>query len=335
MDTEKLTELEIDRNPQVGAPDYFEVGGAFTAGHPAAPEIIAGLTASQALASSQYFYDARGSRLFEMITALPEYYLTRTERTIFATHAAEIAAAVGKGVTLIDLGAGNCEKAKSLFHGIRPVQYVAVDISIDFLRHALGRLQIAFPAIEMLAVGANVYPAPDLPDTVRRRRRLFFYPGSSIGNFTPDEARLFLTRIREQCGHDGGLLIGIDLVKSEAILNPAYDDASGVTAAFNLNLLHHLNRIIGSDFSVRDWRHRAFFNAARSRIEMYLEARHQVRVAWPEGGRLFAGGECIHTENSYKYALKDFEQLLLQAGFGRVRAWTDRKQWFAVCHATV
>ncbi len=187
----------------------------------------------------------------------------------------------------------------------------------------------------MLALGTNIYPALDLPNGVRRQRRLFFYPGSSIGNFTPEEASLFLTRIREQCGQDGGLLIGIDLVKPEAILNPAYDDASGVTAAFNLNLLHHLNRIIGSNFSAGDWRHRAFFNAALSRIEMHLEARRQLRVAWVGGGRLFAGGESIHTENSYKYALKDFENLLMQAGFKRTRAWTDQKQWFAVCHATV
>jgi len=334
MDSENFSPVEVDRDPRTGLA-YGWTERTSAADGPARQEIIAGLTTPQASVPSQYFYDARGSRLFEMITSLPEYYLTRTEQEIFAEHDLEISGAVGTGVALIDLGAGNCGKAQNLFRSVKPIQYVAVDISIDFLRNALGHLQIAFPDIEMLAVGANIYPAPDLPDTVRRHRRLFFYPGSSIGNFTSEEVHVFLTRIREQCGQSGGLLIGIDLVKSETILNPAYDDASGVTAAFNLNLLRHLNRIIGSNFSAGDWRHRAFFNAALSRIEMHLEARHQVRVAWPGGGRLFAGGESIHTENSYKYALKDFENLLIQAGFRRTRAWTDQKQWFAVCHATV
>ena len=335
MDSEKFSVAEVDCNPRAGAAFGRTEERTSAAADSARHEIVAGLTAPQAFVSSQYFYDARGSRLFEMITALPEYYLTRTERTIFAEHALEISAAVGTGVTLIDLGAGNCGKAQNLFRSLKPAQYVAIDISIDFLRQALKHLQMAYPEIEMLAVGANVYPAPDLPNGVRRQHRLFFYPGSSIGNFTPEEAHLFLTGIRAQCGEDGGLLIGVDLVKSEAILIPAYDDVSGVTAAFNFNLLQHLNRIIGSNFSARDWQHRAFFNAALARIEMHLEARRLVCVAWPGGGRQFAGGESIHTENSYKYALHDFENMLMQAGFKRTRSWTDEKQWFAVCHATV
>ena len=332
MDNEKFSAVEIDRNSRVD-PAYEGMERASAADDPVRPEIIAGLTAPQAAVASKYFYDARGSRLFEMITALPEYYLTRTERAIFSGYAEAIAAAAGTGSTLIDLGAGNCSKARHLFPSLRPAQYVAVDISLDFLRRAVGRLQPLFPAIEMLAVGGDIYPAPVLPHTVRPQRRLFFYPGSSIGNFTPDEALLFLTNLRKRCRDDGGLLIGVDLVKSEGVLNAAYDDASGVTAAFNLNLLRNLNRILGSNFATADWRHRAFFNAAQSRVEMHLEARRPVHVRWPGGGRLFTRNETLHTENSYKYRLPDFERLLSQTGFGRMRFWTDEARWFAVGHA--
>ena len=329
MDSEKFSAAEIG-----GHSAGLGYGQTTPTDDPARQEIIAGLTAPQAFASSKYFYDARGSRLFEMITALPEYYLTRTERAIFTEHAQAIAAATGTGGTLIDLGAGNCGKARNLFPTLRPAQYVAVDISVDFLRRALNRLQPAFPDIEMLAVGADLHPAPLLPDAVRPQRRLFFYPGSSIGNFTPDAAQLFLTGIRGQCGDDGGLLIGVDLIKPEPVLNAAYNDASGVTAAFNLNLLRNLNRIIGGNFATADWKHRAFFNAALARIEMHLEARHAARVKWPGGSRRFAAGETLHTENSYKYTLEGFGQLLKHAGFGRTRIWTDDRQWLAVCHAT-
>jgi dimethylhistidine N-methyltransferase len=269
-----------------------------------------------------------------MITTLPEYYPTRIERTIMAEHAAAIAKSVGTGVTLVDLGAGNCQKAGRLFGSLRPVQYVAVDISVDFLRNALADLHAVFPEIEMLGVGADVSAEFSLPSAVSRQKRLFFYPGSSIGNFTPEKAHAFLTQIRKQCGANGSLLIGVDLIKSAAILKPAYDDARGVTAAFNLNLLNNLNRLIDSDFVAGDWRHRAFFNAAHSCIEMHLEAKNRVRVEWPNGARTFRKGECIHTENSYKYALPDFEDLLTRAGFRHVRTWTDASAWFAVCHAT-
>jgi len=327
MDSEKFPAVETGVN-SAGAVYGRPAALPVSSDDPAQQEIIAGLSAPQAAVAPKYFYDARGSRLFEMITALPEYYPTRTEREIFAAHAADIAAVAGTGATLIDLGAGNCAKAASLFPTLQPLQYVAVDISTDFLRRALERLRPAFPGIEMRAVGADIYPAPQLPDTVRRSRRLFFYPGSSIGNFTPDEALRFLTNLRVQCDETSGLLIGVDLIKPEAVLKPAYDDAFGVTAAFNLNLLRNLNRIIGSDFAAHDWRHRAFFNARQSRVEMHLEARHALRVVWP-GAR----GETIHTENSYKYRLDAFTALLRQAGFSRARVWADAQQWFAVCHA--
>jgi dimethylhistidine N-methyltransferase len=168
---------------------------------------------------------------------------------------------------------------------------------------------------------------------VRAERRLFFYPGSSLGNFTPPEARVFLTRLRKACGPDGALLIGIDLAKDKAILDPAYDDALGVTAAFNLNVLRHVNRLLGSDFDIRHWRHVGFYNEAAGRVEMHLEAKRFQAVRWPGGGRDFAVGERIHTENSYKYRQADAIGLLEQSGFEATRVWTDPRCPFAVIHA--
>jgi dimethylhistidine N-methyltransferase len=164
-------------------------------------------------------------------------------------------------------------------------------------------------------------------------RRLFFYPGSSIGNFTPDEALGFLQRVRAQCGDDGGLLIGIDLAKDGATLDAAYDDALGVTAAFNLNVLRHVNHLLGADFDIRAWRHHGFYNEQRGRVEMHLEARTEQQVRWPGGGRRFAAGESIHTENSYKYRQADAVRLLEQSGFEATRMWTDPRRWFSVIHA--
>jgi dimethylhistidine N-methyltransferase len=296
-------------------------------------EISAGLAATHAHVSPKFLYDALGSRLFEAICELPEYYPTRTEAGIFAAHGEAIARAIGPGATLIDLGAGNCAKAASLFPLLQPAQYVAIDISADFLRESIERLQQRFPRIDMLGLGQDFSAGLDLPASVRTAQRLFFYPGSSIGNFTPDEAGAFLRRARAQCDTDGGLLIGIDLVKDSDVLDAAYDDALGVTAAFNLNLLRHLNVIAGADFDVRQWRHRGRFNAAQSRIEMHLEARHDLTVHWQGGQRSFQAHERIHTENSYKYRQSAAVGLLEQAGFQATEVWTDPQGWFAVIHA--
>ena len=296
-------------------------------------EISAGLLARDAWTSPKYLYDALGSKLFEAICALPEYYPTRTEAAIFARHGAEIAHAVGPGSTLIDLGAGNCAKAASLFPLLHPAQYVAVDISYDFLSESLSRLQQRFPHIEMTGLGLDFSSRLDLPASVRDARRLFFYPGSSIGNFAPEQAIAFLRRLRANSDGDGGLLIGVDLVKEDAILDAAYDDALGVTAAFNLNMLRHVNGLIGADFDVRAWQHHGFFNADESRVEMHLEARRDQVVRWKGGERRFAKGERIHTEDSYKYTRAGFVGLLEQTGFSTVQVWTDPQQWFAVIYA--
>lgn len=296
-------------------------------------ELSAGLLAASAYASPKYFYDALGSKLFAAICELPEYYLSRTEASIFDAYLGEIAEAVGVGGTLIDLGAGNCAKAARLFPALQPAQYVPVDISVDFLRDAVGDLQQRFPHIQMTGLGLDFSSALQLPDRVQRRQRLFFYPGSSIGNFTPAEAVDFFRRLHAACEDDGGLLIGVDLVKATEILDAAYNDALGVTASFNLNLLLHLNQLLGADFDIAGWRHVSFFNTAQSRIEMYLEARHAVTVKWQGGERRFQQGERIHTENSYKYTPEDFVQLLQQAGFKVTRTWNDANDWFLVCHA--
>ncbi len=298
-----------------------------------AAELHAGLQARQATMSPKFLYDALGSKLFEAICELPEYYPTRIEAAIIERHGADIARAVGPGATLIDLGAGNCAKAASLFALLHPAQYVAVDISIDFLRDAIERLRQRFAHIEMTALGLDFSSKLELPGEVRPEKRLFFYPGSSIGNFTPDQACAFLRRARAQCDRDGGLLIGIDLVKDSAILDAAYDDPLGVTAAFNLNLLRHVNRLIGADFNVAQWRHLGFFNPSESRIEMHLEAREPLTVTWQGGVRGFSAGERIHTENSYKYRLPAIAGLLEQSGFRTVTVWTDPQQWFALVYA--
>ena len=302
-----------------------------------AAEAAAGLAARPAQVSPKFLYDALGSRLFDAITELDEYYPTRTEASILQHALPQIAAAAtraaGPQPTLVDLGAGNCAKAARLFDAIAPRRYVAVDISVDFLRQAIECLQRQFPQMDMVGVGLDFSARLALPPALCEGPALVFYPGSSIGNFNPGEA-LRLLREARALAAGGALLIGVDLVKPVALLEPAYDDALGVTAAFNLNLLNHLNRLIGADFKVRDWQHVALFNSADSRIEMHLQSRSAQRVRWPGGERRFEAGERLHTENSYKWQRANFESLLRDAGFTAVQTWTDEQAWFAVMLAS-
>lgn len=298
-------------------------------------ELSAGLLAPRAYTSPKYLYDVLGSKLFSAICELPEYYPTRTEAAIFNRHLHDIADSTGKGVTLIDLGAGNCEKAVRLFAALEPLQYVPVDISVDFLRESVAFLHHCYPHITISALGMDFSSSLDLPEAVRSDKRLFFFPGSSIGNFTPEHAAEFLGKVHAACGKDGGLLIGVDLVKETGILHDAYDDAIGLTAAFNLNLLQHLNGLLGANFDPRDWRHRSYFNSQESRIEMHLEAMRDVTVSWDGGERHFRRSEGIHTESSYKYTREAFLELLERIGFGLLRTWTDSDNWFMVCHARI
>ena len=291
--------------------------------------IFSGFSASTASIAPKYFYDALGSRLFSAITDLPEYYPTRTEAAIFSRYMTEMAGALAPVASLVDLGAGNCEKAARLFDPLQVQRYAAIDISADYLRVSLERLQREHPAMELLGVGLDFSHSLNLPAEVGAGPHTLFYPGSSIGNFTPAEALAFL-RQAHAASAGGALLIGVDLVKPIDVLETAYDDPLGITAAFNRNLLRHLNALVGSDFAIEDWRHVAFFNTTDSRIEMHLEAVRETLVHWPGGERRFAAGERIHTENSYKWQADDFAALLEAAGFSRLQRWTDERGWFAV-----
>ena len=316
-------------NPK--APRFLQTWIADSAADHAAA--VAALADARPSIAPKFFYDSLGSRLFEAITELPEYYPTRTEAAIFAAHGTAMAHATGSGMVLIDLGAGNCAKAASLFPLLEPKRYLAIDISVEFLHEALRQVQREHPRVEIAGLGQDFSTTLDIPtEMLGDARPVFFYPGSSIGNFTPPQALAFLRRIRSGAA-GGGLLIGVDLVKPKAVLEAAYDDALGVTAAFNLNALRHLNRVIGSDFEPRQWRHVAWFNEVDSRIEMHLEAREALLVSWPGGERRFGAGQRIHTENSYKYTVERFAALLQQAGFATPLHWADPKGWFAVLWA--
>jgi L-histidine N-alpha-methyltransferase len=297
-------------------------------------DIIRGLLKQPACIASKYFYDERGSHLFEAITRLPEYYPTRTEADLMRRYGSEIARAIGPGSTLIELGAGNCEKSRTLSRLIQPDCFVGVDIAGEFLEEAMQGYRQEFGAVKAIAVAADLTKPVQLPPTVPSERRLVFYPGSSIGNFDPAEALVLLVHMRDLIEGDGGVLIGIDLPKDVAVLEAAYDDPDGVTAAFNLNALRHMNRLIDSNFDERNWQHCAFFNQSASRIEMHLKACAHVSVKWRGGGqRLFAKGERIHTENSYKYPLDIFLRMLQRAGFSQTQVWKDPRHWFAVVYA--
>jgi len=298
-----------------------------------ADELAAGLLKPAATISPKFFYDELGSSLFTAITQLDEYYPTRTEAGIFSSQRDAIAAALHArlpaGFTMLDLGAGDGAKAAGLFDALRPARYVAVDISEPFLREALSVLQRRFPKLPMTGVGLDFGTRLQLPDGLIEGPALVFYPGSSIGNFGPGEALRLLVQARV-ASQGGALLIGADLVKPQAVLHAAYDDALGVTAAFNLNLLRNVNRLLGSDFEEADWRHEARVDLDIGRVEMHLQARRALTVQWPGGVRRFEAGETIHTENSHKWTPASFEALLRDAGWRDVRRFVDPQGWFGV-----
>ncbi len=296
-------------------------------------EVTTDLLAQPASVSPKYFYDALGSALFVAITELPEYYPTRCEAQIFSTQRAAITQALHTMLppefAMVDLGAGDGAKAAGWFAALKPQQYLAVDISAEFLQRAVQALQRQYPGLPMQAVVLDFSQQLALPQAVLTGPALVFYPGSSIGNFDPDVA-LRLLREMHTASNGGALMMGVDLLKPHGVLQAAYDDALGVTAAFNLNLLRHLNKVLGSDFDVAQWQHVALFNSQASRIEMHLQARRNVLVTWPGGQRQFAADERIHTENSYKWAPADFEALLREAGWRDVRCHSDERGWFGV-----
>lgn len=298
--------------------------------------VVESLMAPAASVSPKYFYDELGCALYGAICQLPEYYPTRTEVSIFRDERQAIADFAGRGKQFVDLGAGDCCKAQSWLPFLMPTRYVAVDIAGSEIDRALGNLSQDYPEIEMVGVVTDFSRELDLAGAIDEQPITFFYPGSSIGNFSPESARAFLKRIFAMCATrpDSGLLIGVDAKKSTPKLVAAYDDALGVTAAFNRNVLLHLNRRFGFDFDLGGYCHRGFYNAAEGRIEMHLEAlRDQVVHLGADQSRTYLTGERIHTENSYKYAAVEFEAMLSEAGFGRIERWSDSDGFFNVFYA--
>jgi dimethylhistidine N-methyltransferase len=297
-------------------------------------DVLAGLSRPQKRLPAKYFYDAAGSRLFDQITELPEYYPTRTELGILRAHAAEMAARCGPRCLLIEPGAGSLTKVRLLLDRLdRPAGYVPVDVSGEHLRGAAAALADDYPALPVTPVVADFTRPFALPDSAASRRVAFF-PGSTVGNFDPPEADALLKRFARLVGPGGGVLIGIDLRKDVVVLERAYDDAAGVTAAFNLNLLVRINRELDADFDLGAFRHRAFYNRERSRIEMHLvsDGAQRVRVC----GRAFdfRPGESIHTENSHKYDVTEFAARAAACGLRLDETWTDEQNYFAVLYLT-
>jgi dimethylhistidine N-methyltransferase len=295
-------------------------------------EILEGLGRPQKMLSPKFFYDERGSALFEAICELPEYYPTRTELAIMRGRAADMAARVGPLANVIEFGSGSSLKTRILLrHLERPAAYVPVDISRDHLMVSTRALAAEFPALEILPVAADFTRPFEVPQPrLAASHNLIYFPGSTIGNFSPGAARELLRIMHEEAGENGALLIGVDLKKDRDVLERAYNDSAGVTAEFNLNMLRRLNREHGADFDLSAFRHRAIYSEEHGRIEMHLISLRdqQVRV----GSRRFAiaRDEFIVTEHSHKYSLRQFGELAASAGFRTVDAWTDEKGWFSV-----
>jgi dimethylhistidine N-methyltransferase len=296
------------------------------------PEIEMGLLAQSAWISPKFLYDPLGSHLFTAITLLPEYYPTHTEKNIFTQYQDQITDAVGVGGTLIDLGAGNCQKAEYFFNSLKPSSYLAIDFSVEYLQDALTKIKGKYPHIHMQCVGMDFSKQLVIPDSIPSTKRTFFYPGSSIGNFLSSEAIQLLSQMKSQA-NEGGLLIGVDLMKEDSVLMAAYDDPLKVTAAFNLNILRSINSHLGSNFRIDQFRHLAKINHVENRVELYLEALEDLTVSWPGNSRAFKRGDLIHTENSHKYTIESIKQLLKNGGFETTRIWTDPKDYFAVIYA--
>jgi L-histidine Nalpha-methyltransferase len=300
-------------------------------------DVIQGLSRPQKEIACKYFYDEVGSALFDEICELDEYYLTRTEMAILEAHAAEMADAIGEDCELIELGSGNAQKTRLLLEQLRsPRAYLPVDISREPLELSALRLAKQFPELRVLPVHGDFTGPLSLPETGDpRARRVVYFPGSTIGNFSPRAATSLLCTIAWLVGDGGGLLIGFDLDKDPHIVWPAYNDSRGVSAAFNLNVLEHVNRELGADFDLAAFSHRADYVRSKERMEMYLVSRvpQTVRIAGTEFA--FDAGDTIHTEYSYKYSLEHFRQLTASAGFTLAGQWTDPKNYFAVQYLVV
>jgi dimethylhistidine N-methyltransferase len=298
-------------------------------------DVLETLSRPQKCLPSKYFYDERGSELFERICELDEYYLTDADLEIMRDNIDEIVDRIGKEVELIELGSGSSRKSRLLLDHLEDIAaYFPVDISESFLKQTTEQLRKDYPELEIVPIAADYTQPFQLPDASESyRHRVAYYPGSTIGNFTPENARNFLGVIRQLILPDGGLLIGVDLKKDRSVLETAYNDSQGVTAAFNKNILLRLNRELGADFEVDQYAHKAFFNEGESRIEMHLVSQKDQEVHIDHADFFIGEGESIHTENSYKYSLDAFEELVAPH-FNVEQVWTDRRDYFSVQYLT-
>jgi dimethylhistidine N-methyltransferase len=313
-------------------------------------EVLHGLQQTQKTLPCKFFYDWKGSQLFESICELEEYYPTRTEMAIMCEHTPEIAAMLGPACLLIEYGSGSSIKTRVLLDNLTaPAGYVPIDISREHLLHSASALALVYPDLNVLPVCADYTGEFDLPaDHGAAARRIVYFPGSTIGNFDVDQAQSFLRHVVTVCGPGGGLLIGVDLKKDPAILELAYNDLQGVTAAFNLNILERINRELGADFSLPQFQHRAFYNDAAGRVEMHLISQCDQTVHLPSGPSStnsgdvyddveisFRDSESILTEYCYKYSLPEFEAMAASVGLSVEKVWLDRQQLFSVQYLRV
>jgi len=294
--------------------------------------VLGGLSETPKSLPCKFFYDARGSALFEAICEVPEYYLTRTELGILETHAPMIAERIGPHCRLIELGSGASRKVRLLLSALQaPLAYIPVDISRDFLRDAAASIAADFPELEVIAVCADYTRPFELPSiSGPAGKRVGFFPGSTIGNFEPEAVVAFLAHCGRLLGPGAEMLIGADVKKDKAVLDAAYNDSEGLNAAFNLNLLHRISKELDSDIVIDDFAHVAFYNPDEGRVELYIRSLKDQSAVIAGRRFSFAAGEMIHTENSYKYAIPEFRALAARAGFSALDTWTDADGKFSV-----
>jgi len=298
-------------------------------------DVLQGLQHQQKMIPPKYFYDQRGSQLFDAICELPEYYPTRTELGILQDNAQEIAECIGPECLLVEPGSGSSYKVRTLLDTMQPQAYIPMDISKTHLIEAASKLSGDYPWLEVHASCIDFTEKLHLPDELPEvDKKVAFFPGSSIGNFEPSDAVHFLTDMAEMVEQDGGLLIGVDLKKDKTILDAAYNDASDITADFNLNLLNRINEELQGEFDLSKFEHHAFYNEARGRIEMHLISTVAQEVTVDNTAIQFSKGESIHTENSYKYSIAEFQALASKAGFTADRVWTDEDALFSLHYFT-
>ena len=297
-------------------------------------DVLDGLSREPKRLQCKYFYDERGSQLFDRITELPEYYLTRAEQVIMEAHGEEMAAQIGPGVMLVEFGSGSSTKTRILLDYLEDaVAYVPLDISEEHLLKTADSLRSSYPDLEVLPLVADFTQRFELPESTRpRNHAAVYFPGSTIGNFTPENAQLMFATIAGILGPQGGLLIGIDLQKDPAIIEAAYNDSRKVTDEFNLNLLHRANRELGADFDVERFRHKAVYNEALGRVEIFIVSRDDQMVTIDGREFEFSAGEHVLTEYSYKYTIEGLAEMTAKAGFSLHKSWTDRDSLFAVLH---